>query len=161
MGAALAILAAASVPDRIRALVLVGPSGLPISKPTRRIVHDFLRQIAARRYHAPDVIPPIADAARHPRAALRLARALRVLDLSREMTRLRDEGVPSTVIGCSTDTLTPPATTRRIAELLGADYRELDLEGGHVWMFGSWHLLSAELERAMVALPTERGGASR
>jgi pimeloyl-ACP methyl ester carboxylesterase len=160
MGAGVALLAAARAPELVEGLVLVAPSGLPISKPGWRIVRDFLRHVAAGRYRASDVLAPLGDLARHPQAGLRLARTLRRIDLSDEMRAVRETGIRSTVIGCRTDTLTPPTLTRRIAELLGADYRELDLDGGHVWMFGSWHLLAAELRRAMVALPNDTGGGS-
>jgi pimeloyl-ACP methyl ester carboxylesterase len=148
MGAATAVLAAARLPERISRLILVAPSGLPITKSTGRIAHDFLRNVVAKRFCPADVLPPLADAALAPRAAVRLGRALRRLDLSREMTEVRQAAIPATVIACSTDTLTTPASSRRIAELLGARYRELDLEGGHVWMFGRWDLLARELDSA-------------
>lgn len=151
MGAGVALLAAARAPDLVTGLVLVGPSGLPISKPTWRIARDFLHQVSIGRYRASDVLPPLGDLARRPRAEIRLARTLRRLDLSHEMRALREAGIPATVIGCRTDTLTPPQLTRRFAELLAAEYRELDLDGGHVWMFRRWHLLRAELERAQGA----------
>ena len=38
------------------------------------------------------------------------------------------------MIGCATDTLTTAAHCRRVATLAGADYRELELTGGHMWM---------------------------
>jgi pimeloyl-ACP methyl ester carboxylesterase len=150
MGAAAAILAATRLPERIARLVLVAPSGLPITKPTSRIARDFLRNVSAKRFRPSDVVPPLVDAARAPRAAIRLGRALRRLDLSREMATLREAAVPATVIACTTDTLTTPASSRRMAELLGARYRELDLEGGHVWMFGRWDVLARELDGAVL-----------
>jgi pimeloyl-ACP methyl ester carboxylesterase len=149
MGAALAVLAAARFPDRVSSLVLVAPSGLPISKSVRRILRDFSAQVLAGRYRADDVLPPLADLARSPRGSVRVARALRRLDLSREMERVRDAGVPVTVIACATDTLTTPGSSRRIAHLLGGRYRELRLDGGHVWMFGHWQLLARELSSAV------------
>ena len=154
MGAALAVLAAAEVPERIAGLVLVAPSGLPISKPVRRIVRDFLARVAAGRFRARDVFVPLADVARAPRAALGVAGALRRLDVSQELQRLREAGVRGTVIACATDTLTPPQSSRRIAHLLGAEYRELRVDGGHVWMFGRWNLLADELKAA--SLPSSR-----
>jgi pimeloyl-ACP methyl ester carboxylesterase len=156
MGAALAVLAAAEVPERVAGLVLVGPAGLPLAKPVRRIVKDFLAQLLAGRFRARDVLLPLADVARAPQSALWVARALRRLDISAELRTVRDAGVPAAVIACATDTLTTPASSRRVAELLGARYRELRLEGGHVWMFGRWNLLAEELRAAGYEASTTR-----
>jgi hypothetical protein len=70
------------------------------------------------------------------------------LDLREEMTRVRRQGIPVTVIGCDTDMLTPPQHCRRPAELVGGRYRELRLDGGHVWMFGGWPSLVRALDGA-------------
>ena len=80
-----------------------------------------------------------------PAGALRLAIALRSLDLSTQMRELRVAGTSATVIGCTTDTLVTPCHTRRSAELLGARYREIPVEGGHMWMFGRWERFRHEL----------------
>ena len=149
MGAALAVLAAAHAPDRVSGLVLVAPAGLPLVKPVRECVHDFLRSLRAGRYSATDVLPPLGDFARYPRGAVRLARSLKRLDLTAEMRAIRAKGIPSTVIACSSDTLTTPDSSRRTARLLGARYREFPHVGGHVWMFGSWARFSRELENAV------------
>lgn len=152
MGALLAVLAAAAAPDRLASLVLIGPAGLPVTKPLHRCLYDTYRNVRAGRLSVRDVAVSTIDLGRRPRAAARLARTLRGLDVSGEMTRVRRAGVPVTVIACTTDTLTTPESSRRAAELLGAGYRELRLEGGHLWMFGSWDLFAAELERAVEPL---------
>jgi pimeloyl-ACP methyl ester carboxylesterase len=146
MGATLALLAAADAPERVSGLVLVAPAGLPLTKPLRRCLYDLLRNVKAGRVSASDVAVSTLDLAKRPRAAARLAQTLRRLDVSPAMMRVREAGVPATVIGCSTDTLTTPESSRRAARLLAARYRELRLEGGHLWMFGSWDLLARELE---------------
>jgi homoserine acetyltransferase len=69
---------------------------------------------------------------------LRLAQAVRRLDLTREMRGLRRAGIPIEVVGCTSDSLVTPAHCRSVAELLGADYRELALGGGHMWMLTAW-----------------------
>ena len=56
--------------------------------------------------------------------------------------------MPCTVVGCSGDMLTTVEHCRRIAELLGASYRELDAAGGHIWMIAEPRRLADELERA-------------
>jgi Mg-chelatase subunit ChlD len=42
---------------------------------------------------------------------------------------VRAAGIPTTVIGCVTDTLVTTDRTRTLAEALGARYEELDLHG--------------------------------
>jgi Mg-chelatase subunit ChlD len=59
---------------------------------------------------------------------------VRRLDLRRECARVRAAGIPTTVIGCVTDTLVTTDRTRALAEALGARYEELDLRGGHMWI---------------------------
>ena len=66
------------------------------------------------------------------------------------MTRIRRQGTPVTVIGCDSDTLTPPHHCRKTAELLGGSYKELHLDGGHVWMYGRWPSLANALDTATV-----------
>jgi hypothetical protein len=46
------------------------------------------------------------------------------------------------VVACASDTLVTPLHCRRVAELLGGEYRELDLAGGHTWMLDSWPQLA-------------------
>jgi pimeloyl-ACP methyl ester carboxylesterase len=156
MGGALAILVAARRPDLVAGLVLIAPAGLPLSKPIRASAADFVRQVGSGRHRADDVAASALELVRRPRAALRLVRRLRALDLRTEMERVRDAGVPVTVVSCDTDTLTSPAQCARAAVHLGARHRELSLEGGHVWMFGRWHALATLLSqedrgRALVA----------
>jgi homoserine acetyltransferase len=69
-----------------------------------------------------------------PRAALRLAREVHDLDLTPELEHVRALGVPCTVVGCSSDRLTTCAHCRRLAGLVGADYRELEAPDGHIWV---------------------------
>jgi pimeloyl-ACP methyl ester carboxylesterase len=145
MGAALAILAAADAPKRVGALVLIAPAGLPLVKPVHACVAEFFRQLAAGRHDLHDVGQSAAELAAAPRATIRLARTLRRLDLSGEMSRIRAARIPTTVIACTTDTLVTSDHCRRTARLTGARYRELSLDGGHVWMFGRWPLLRREL----------------
>jgi len=51
-------------------------------------------------------------------------------------TRVRPRVLPTPK--CATDTLVTPAQCRVAADLLGAEYRELELRGGHMWMLTSW-----------------------
>jgi hypothetical protein len=80
----------------------------------------------------------IGQALRAPRPALRLARSIRELDLSRDLRAIRASGIQAEVVGCATDTLVTPAHCRVAADLLGAEYRELELDGGHMWMLTAW-----------------------
>jgi homoserine acetyltransferase len=78
-------------------------------------------------------------------SALRLARAVQALDLTNELEQIRTHGIRCSVIGCSTDELITPAHCRRLAELLGAGYREVCATGGHIWMITHPELLMAAL----------------
>jgi pimeloyl-ACP methyl ester carboxylesterase len=146
MGAALAILAAADSPELVERLVLIAPAGLPLEKPMRASAHDFVRQLTSGDYPRRVAGSALLAAARAPRAALSLARHVRRLDLRRECARIRDLGIPATVIGCIGDTLVTTERARTLAELLGARYEEVDLRGGHMWM-----LADAERFAAVVA----------
>jgi pimeloyl-ACP methyl ester carboxylesterase len=134
MGAALAVLAAVTVPDEVAGLLLIAPAGLPLRKPIRKSAADATRQLAAGVYPFAEAVAGARDLARSPRAATRLVRSLRRLDLSAQMRRVRAAGIPTTVVGCTTDTLVTPEHCRRAAGLLGGRYRELHEQGGHVWM---------------------------
>jgi pimeloyl-ACP methyl ester carboxylesterase len=132
-GAALAVLAAASGDADVDRLVLVQPAGLPLTKPKSRALRDFGRQLVAGVYPLAPAAASVATTVVAPRAALRLARAVYALDLSRELAALRERGVPCTVLSADSDTLTPPDHCRRVAELAGGDFEQLAVGGGHVW----------------------------
>jgi pimeloyl-ACP methyl ester carboxylesterase len=136
MGGALAILAAADSPELVERLVLVAPAGLPLSKPIRASLHDFVRQLTSGLYPRAAAARALAAVVRAPRAALGLAREVRALDLRRECARVRAAAIPTLVVGCSTDTLVTPALSRALASALDAEYRELTVDGGHMWMLG-------------------------
>ena len=133
MGAALAVLAAASEPRRVKRLLLVGPAGLPLRKPMSHSLRDFGRQVLAGDYPRA-IYRAVAEAVAAPRSAFRLAHAVRELDLSHELDALRAAGVHVTVVGCVSDTLTPSGHCREVARLAGARYDEVRRSGGHMWM---------------------------
>jgi hypothetical protein len=87
----------------------------------------------------------VATVARAPRAALALAHEVRGLDLHRECARIRAAGIPVSVVGCVSDTLVTCEHTRRLAELLGGTYEELDSAGGHMWMLSERERFAAAL----------------
>jgi homoserine acetyltransferase len=68
--------------------------------------------------------------------------AVRRFDVSSELRAVRAAGIQAEVIACASDTLVTPAHSRAIARLLGADYRELALDGGHMWMLTAWPAFS-------------------
>jgi len=142
MGGALAMLATTADPRRVARLTLVSPAGLPLRKPIPASLVLFAAQVARRRYGFDEIRREVGQALRAPRAALRLAQAVRRLDLTSEMRSLRASGVPVEVVGCSTDSLVTPAHCREVASILGADYRELELAGGHMWMLTAWPVFS-------------------
>lgn len=145
MGAALAILVAAESPELIERLVLLAPAGMPLQKPISASVRDFIRQVTAGIYPRAAAARAVAAVARAPRAALSLAQEVRALDLRRECARVRAAGIPALVVGCSSDTLVTRGHAQTLAESLGADYRELALGGGHMWMLHAHDLLAGVL----------------
>jgi pimeloyl-ACP methyl ester carboxylesterase len=145
MGGALAILAAAESPALVERLVLVAPAGLPLQKPIAASIVDFLRQAAQGVYPRAAAARALAAVARAPRAALALAEEVRALDIRRECARVRAAGIPVLVVGCSTDTLVTRGHSQTLADALGAEYRELALAGGHMWMLHAHELLARVL----------------
>ncbi len=147
LGGALALLAAAARPELVDRLVVLSPAGLPLEKPMRASAVTFAGQVARGRYPARELARVVSRAAAAPLAALRLARAAHDLDLSAELEPLRERGVPCTVVACRSDSLVTPALCRRLAAVLGADYRELGSRDGHIWPITEPGRLRAELSR--------------
>jgi len=145
MGAVLALFAATDRPELVERLVLVSPAGLPLTKTMRASTATFLRQAASGRYRPGHLGRMVGRAVLAPRSAHRLARTVHDLDLRSELGGFDAERVPCTVVGCSTDTLTPPVHCRALAEVLGADYREVDAPDGHIWPVTQPELLAAVL----------------
>jgi pimeloyl-ACP methyl ester carboxylesterase len=134
MGGALGVLAAVDDPDSIERLILVSPAGLPLAKPLRGSALTGLGQILRGCYPLAAFGQMAVNMVSAPRAALRLAREVHDLDLTPELEQVRALGVPCTVVGCSSDRLTTCAHCRRLAGLVGADYRELEAPDGHIWV---------------------------
>lgn len=145
MGAALALLAAIERPELVERLVLVSPAGLPLTKTMRSSTATFVRQAASGRYRPAHLGRMLGRVAASPINAHRLARSAHRLDLRPELPRFDVQRVPCTVVGCSTDTLTPPGHCRALAAALGADYREVDAPDGHIWPVTQPQLLAAVL----------------
>lgn len=148
LGGALALLATARAPERVSALILVGPAGLPLEHPYLHSVRNTVAGAVGGRYTAREMGASLIEVGTAPRSALRLARTLQHLDLSAEMALVRASAVPVTVLAADTDALVPPVSCQHAAELLGAGYRELHVDGGHTWMYGHWALLRQELAAA-------------
>lgn len=145
MGAVLALLAAIDRPELVERLVLVSPAGLPLTKTMRSSMATFVRQVLSGRYRLGHLGWMVGSVARSPVSALRLARDVHGLDIRQGLERLDVDRVPCTVVGCTTDTLTPPGHCRELATALGADYREVDAHDGHIWPVTQPQLLAAEL----------------
>ena len=142
MGGALAVVGAVAHPSRVARLTLISPAGLPLRKPIPTSLAQFVKQVALGRYELGEIGHDLRHALRAPRAAYRLAQAVRGLDLTEHMRKLGELGVPAEVVACTSDTLVTPVHCRRAAELLGGEYRELALAGGHMWMLDSWPQLA-------------------
>jgi pimeloyl-ACP methyl ester carboxylesterase len=147
MGGVLTLLAAIERPELVERLVLVSPAGLPLTKTMRASTATFVRQVVGGRYPLGHLSRVVARVASAPVSALRLARAVHGLDVRPELDRFRADRVDCSVVGCATDTMTPPAHCRELAAALGAEYREVDAPDGHIWPITQPQLLAAELSR--------------
>jgi pimeloyl-ACP methyl ester carboxylesterase len=147
MGGALAVLAAVDDPESIERLILVSPAGLPLAKPLRGSALTGFGQIVRGCYTLAAFRQMATNMVLAPRAALRLAREVHDLDLTPELEQVRAHGLPCTVVACSSDRLTTCAHCRRLAGLVGADYRELEAPDGHIWVVTQPGRLERELLR--------------
>jgi pimeloyl-ACP methyl ester carboxylesterase len=145
MGAAIALLAAIDRPDLVERLILLSPAGLPLTKPIPSSLVTWVRQVVTGRFPLSQVGRSIVRVGLAPRSALRLGRFVHQLDLRPELERFRANPVPCTVVGCSTDTMTPPSHCRELARLIDCDFRELDAGDGHIWPVTHPELLRAVL----------------
>ena len=105
-------------------------------------MRDFAGQVRDRIYPLQLALRAAGAIAAAPRSAARLARSVRRLDLAEQLALL---AVPTEVVACRGDTLTTVAHCRRIASLARAQYRELDVQGGHMWMLADPALFAASL----------------
>ena len=147
MGGALALLAAVERPDLVERLMLLSPAGLPLTKPIPSSLVTWARQVATGRFPLRQVGRSIVRVGLAPRSALRLGRFVHQLDLRPELERFRAQPVPCTVVGCATDTMTPSSHCRELAELMGAEYGEVDAGDGHIWPVTHPELVRAVLSR--------------
>ena len=147
MGAAIALLAAIDRPELVERLILLSPAGLPLTKPIPSSLVTWVRQVATGRFPLSQVGRSVVRVGFAPRSALRLGRFVHQLDLRPELERFRANPVPCTVVGCTTDTMTPTSHCRELAGLIGGDYREVDAPDGHIWPVTNPELLRKELGR--------------
>jgi pimeloyl-ACP methyl ester carboxylesterase len=145
MGGALAVLAALDQPERVERLILFSPAGLPLRRPIAAIALTGLRQVLRGSYPLRAVAQMFANKVTAPHATLRLARHVHQLDLAAALEQLRAHGIPSTVVSCTTDRLVTCTQCRQFADLLAADYRELEAPDGHIWLITRPERLEHEL----------------
>jgi pimeloyl-ACP methyl ester carboxylesterase len=145
MGGALALLVAVQEPLLVERLVLVSPAGLPLEKSLRASTLTFLGQARRGSYSVSTLRQMFLNTAAAPLRALALARAVHGLDLSPELDATRALGIHCTVVACRSDRLTTCDHCSRLAERLGADYRELEAAEGHIWPIVHPELLMSEL----------------
>ena len=145
MGGALSVLAALEQPHLVERLILFSPAGLPLRRPIPAIALTGLRQVLRGCYPAAAVRQMFLRKVAAPGATLRLARRVHQLDLTPELELLRAQGIPCTIVACAGDRLATPTHCRRYAELLAADYRELEAPDGHIWLITRPERLEHEL----------------
>ena len=136
-GAALVVFAAAREWAPVERLVLSSPAGLPLSKPMPLAGLAFVRQLLAGVYPVRPAMESALGVFLAPRAALGLAHDVYRLELRDELEEIRRRGIPTTVLGATSDTLTTCEQCRGIAQLAGGECIELDVPGGHVWFLAA------------------------
>jgi pimeloyl-ACP methyl ester carboxylesterase len=144
-GAALAVFAAADGEVAVDRLVLVNPAGLPLTKPALLMLRDFLCRLGGGWFPLSEAARSVGETLARPRAAMRLGREVRALNLYDKFRQIERRHIRCTVVAASSDTLTPPALCRRVASLSGGEYRELDVDGGHLWFLRAPGLLKEQL----------------
>ena len=145
MGGALAVLVAVEEPQLVERLILVSPAGLPLGKSLHASAVTFLGQVRRGSYSATTLRQMFVNAAGAPVRALALARTVHDLDLSQQLEELRARRIACTVVACRSDRLTTCAHCRQLADLLAADYRELEAAEGHIWPIVHPELLAEQL----------------
>jgi pimeloyl-ACP methyl ester carboxylesterase len=146
-GAALAVLAVAGGDVAVDRLVLVNPAGLPLTKPPLLMVRDFARRLAGGWFPLREAAWSVSQTLARPGSAMRLGRTVRAFDLQDELRQVALRRIRCTVVAASSDTLTPPMLCKQVASLSGGEYRELVVEGGHLWFLHAPALLGDELCR--------------
>jgi pimeloyl-ACP methyl ester carboxylesterase len=153
MGGSLAVLAALDHPRLVERLVLISPAGLPLRKPIRSSALTFLGQVLRGCYPASALGQMLISTAGAPLATLSLARLVHDLDLTPQLEQVRAHRIACTVIACRSDQLSTCRHCQQIAGMLAADYRELAVADGHVWMITQPDELKNELTRAIAFTP--------
>jgi pimeloyl-ACP methyl ester carboxylesterase len=148
MGGALAVLAALEQPEHVGRLILFSPAGLPLRRPIAAIALTGLRQVLRGSYPLGSVARMFASKVAAPRATLRLARRVHRLDLTPALEQLGAQGIPCTVVSCTSDRLVTCSHCRRYAELLAAEYVELEAPDGHIWLITCPERLEQQLSSA-------------
>ena len=149
MGGALALLAAAELPQLVEQVVLVSPAGLPLDRPLHSSALTFLDQLRRGSYPLAALRRMAINTVSGPWSALKLARAVHGLDLTTVLQELRARGVPCTVIASDGDQLVTCRHCRELARLLAAKYRELHAPNGHIWPITQPERLARELTLAV------------
>ena len=92
LGGAVAIAVAAREPGRVHRVTAFGPAGLPVEHGLRQAARDVVANGLGLRLGAGAASRSALRALDHPRAALRLAREVERLDLTRELGRAARDG---------------------------------------------------------------------
>lgn len=134
LGAAVALAVAAREPGRVHRLTAFGPAGLPVEHGLRQAARDVVTSGLGLRLGPGAASRSALRALDHPRAALRLAREIERLDLTRELGVVRAAGVELLVVASRGDRVSTPELCRRLAALGGGRYVEDETGRDHLWV---------------------------
>ena len=137
LGGAVAIAVAAREPGLVPRVTCFAPAGLPAQHGLRHAARDVVANGLGLRLGASTASRSAIRALDHPRAALRLAREVERLDLTRELDLLRLAGVELLVVAAAGDRVATPDLCRRLAALGGGRCVVDDGARDHLWVLTS------------------------
>jgi pimeloyl-ACP methyl ester carboxylesterase len=147
LGGAVAVAVAAREPGLVPRVTAFGPAGLPVSHGLRHAARDVVANGLGLRFGASAASRSAIRALDHPRAALRLAREVERLDLTRELGLLRHAGVDLRVVAGRGDRVSTPELCGRLAAL-GGGRCVVDEDGrDHLWVLTQPERLRSHLDR--------------
>ena len=146
-GGGVAIQLAHDLPERARSLVLVNSIGGSAWRSGRRLRSVAERPLWDWGLHFPGDVWPVRQATRvlpvifedflpnlirNPRAIVKVANLARRVDLRAELERLRDRGVPITILWASRDGIIPRESFEALCVASGVEGTVID--GSHSWL---------------------------
>ena len=172
-GGGVAIKLAHDTPKRVRSLVLVNSIGGSAWRSGRTLRSAAERPLWDWGLHFPGDVWPVRQASRvlpvifedllpnlvrNPRAIVKVANLARRADLRAELERLRDRGIPITILWASRDGIIPRESFEALCVASGVEGTVID--GSHSWLLADPHqfgeVITNDVRVAQAARDLER-----